>query len=258
LGETQQNNCHSELVSASEYLNHPTPTLPVQGGRMCAFTLAEVLITLVIIGVIAAITVPTLITKYQKEQTVTRLKKNYGILNNAFQLFYTNNGQSFLDIPTNYTLNSIKNFVDKNYLKYFNVMKTCDGFCENYTPKYLNGEEWGTHPQPYTIILQDGTYIIFNTAQAQNSSTSLNGTVYVFADINGNKKPNIFGKDIFRMCQIRANAPNYCMPPGVSMTNRHNLLDESDGANCNKNKRGTRCLEVIKMDSWQIKDDYPW
>ncbi|MBR6164001.1 type II secretion system protein [bacterium] len=41
-----------------------------------AFTLAEVLITLVIIGVIAAITVPTLITKYQKEQTVTRLKKS--------------------------------------------------------------------------------------------------------------------------------------------------------------------------------------
>ena len=39
------------------------------------FTLAEVLITLVIIGVIAAMTIPTLVTKYQKEQTVNQLKQ---------------------------------------------------------------------------------------------------------------------------------------------------------------------------------------
>ena len=37
-----------------------------------AFTLAEILITLGIIGVVAAMTIPTLITNYQKKQTVTK------------------------------------------------------------------------------------------------------------------------------------------------------------------------------------------
>lgn len=46
-----------------------------------AFTLAEVLITLGIIGVVAAITIPGLITKYQKLATVVKLKKVYSQLN---------------------------------------------------------------------------------------------------------------------------------------------------------------------------------
>ena len=41
-----------------------------------AFTLAEVLITLGIIGIISAITIPTLIIKYQKMVTLNKLKKN--------------------------------------------------------------------------------------------------------------------------------------------------------------------------------------
>ena len=40
-----------------------------------AFTLAEVLVTLGIVGVIAAMTIPMLITNYQKRLTLTRLKK---------------------------------------------------------------------------------------------------------------------------------------------------------------------------------------
>lgn len=39
------------------------------------FTLAEVLITLGIIGVVSAITIPSLISKYEKQATVTKLKK---------------------------------------------------------------------------------------------------------------------------------------------------------------------------------------
>ena len=40
-----------------------------------AFTLAEVLITLGIIGIVAAMTIPTLLAKYQEKQTVTKLKQ---------------------------------------------------------------------------------------------------------------------------------------------------------------------------------------
>ena len=45
-----------------------------------AFTLSEVLITLGIIGIIAAMTLPSLVGRYQEKVTVTRLKKYYSIL----------------------------------------------------------------------------------------------------------------------------------------------------------------------------------
>ena len=51
-----------------------------------AFTLAEVLITLGIIGIIAAMTFPIMITKYQKQVTVERLKKFYSVMQNAIRL----------------------------------------------------------------------------------------------------------------------------------------------------------------------------
>ena len=50
-----------------------------------AFTLAEVLITLGIIGVVASMTLPTLVGKYKKVQTISQLKKTYTVLNQAFR-----------------------------------------------------------------------------------------------------------------------------------------------------------------------------
>ncbi|MBQ2871388.1 type II secretion system protein [bacterium] len=51
-----------------------------------AFTLAETLITLSIIGVVAAMTVPTLMTKYKEQESITRLKKAHSVLANALAM----------------------------------------------------------------------------------------------------------------------------------------------------------------------------
>ena len=58
-----------------------------------AFTLAEVLITLVIIGVIAAITIPSLINKTNEQETVVAVKKAYSILSQAYQRIVAENGE---------------------------------------------------------------------------------------------------------------------------------------------------------------------
>ena len=50
------------------------------------FTLAEVLITLGIIGVVAAVTIPALVTTYQKRATESQLKKAYSTLVNALRM----------------------------------------------------------------------------------------------------------------------------------------------------------------------------
>lgn len=57
-----------------------------------AFTLAEVLITLGIIGIVAALTLPSVITKYQKKQTVAQLKKAYSTISQALVTSQYENG----------------------------------------------------------------------------------------------------------------------------------------------------------------------
>lgn len=54
--------------------------------RKSAFTLAEVLITLGIIGVVAAMTIPTLMNSTNSKETVTSLKKVFSTLSNAYTL----------------------------------------------------------------------------------------------------------------------------------------------------------------------------
>jgi prepilin-type N-terminal cleavage/methylation domain-containing protein len=53
---------------------------------LIGFTLAEVLITLGIIGIVAALTMPSLMANYQKKAAATRLKQTYSMLNQALLL----------------------------------------------------------------------------------------------------------------------------------------------------------------------------
>ena len=57
-----------------------------------AFTLAEVLITLGVIGLVAAMTLPSLIGNYQKKEPVVRLKVAYSLLNQAIEQSQQING----------------------------------------------------------------------------------------------------------------------------------------------------------------------
>ena len=59
-----------------------------------AFTLAETLITLGIIGVVAAMTIPNLITEHQKRATVTKLQRAISVINQAYRLAYDDVGEA--------------------------------------------------------------------------------------------------------------------------------------------------------------------
>ena len=141
-----------------------------------AFTLAETLVTLTIIGVIAAITIPNLISKYQKHTYVVGLKKAYSVLTNAFTMAVNEGDVTF---KVGETEDDIKATIQR-YLK---IVKTCgtnnlsDCGVNNY-PGY--GSIWAST----SYITEDG--IIY-------TSTSTG----IFADVNGPKGPNKAGRDIF-------------------------------------------------------------
>ena len=73
-------NCHPEAL-VPYCLNN------LVSFKKAAFTLAEVLITLGIIGIVAAMTIPTLIADYQEKVLVTKVKQGHSQLMNAIQLY---------------------------------------------------------------------------------------------------------------------------------------------------------------------------
>lgn len=83
-----------------------------------AFTLAEVLITLGIIGVVASMTIPVLIQKHNNQVVETRLKKIYTIMNQAILMSEAQNG------PVELWNFSDPNFWDTHFAPYLNILKT--------------------------------------------------------------------------------------------------------------------------------------
>lgn len=91
--------------------------------RHKAFTLAEVLITLGIIGVIASMTLPSLVGKYKKVQTISQLKKTYTVLNQAFRHSEADNESSlYWNVD-----NGIDYYFDTYWKPYLNIISFCKG-----------------------------------------------------------------------------------------------------------------------------------
>ena len=216
------------------------------------FTLAETLITLVIIGVVAALTVPTMIAKYQKEQTVTRLKKAYSTLGNAWQQSHFEFGipeESMLDITP-------QEYFNKYWKKYFEVSKYCDsyqacGYKTYYPHSFPNGNNTGSAiiipAWGFSFYTNDGILYAFRTKQSNNETPSK----IIMVDINGSNGPNRIGKDLFYF-------DRYDNPPLGIKTNGYDASSSQINSECSRNGNGHYCATKIVKDGWQIKDDYPW
>jgi len=190
-------------------------------GRKHAFTLAEVLITLGIIGVVAAMTMPTLIQKQREKQTVARLKSTYSILSQAYQRAIQENGTPDTwgligwrtgDQMTAAERNNTQKTIDENFFKYLKTTEICkDGSTKcnlDIKYKFLNGEDYvqfrvNTNPAYIAARLANGSlvYIIVQSGTCREkwgSSLKLqNICAGMYVDINGFKGPNQVGIDFF-------------------------------------------------------------
>lgn len=190
--------------------------------RYVGFTLAEVLITLGIIGVVAAITIPTLISKYQKQEYVTRLKKAYSEFNQALRLMANDYGCPGDLKCTKLFDGSDTLMLGEALVKYFKVSKNC-GLTEpatcwpNTISPYYDGSNRNHtaedyYADHYNFITADGmTYSIRNDSCADyNLSNEVNITqlcAHVWIDINGPKGPNNWGRDNFEFFITNGKGP---------------------------------------------------
>jgi len=246
-----------------------------------AFTLAEVLITLGIIGVVAAMTLPTLIGNYQKKQVISQLKKAYSEYAQAMQMAQVENGTldtwSFFaaeNFDNNY-LEQNKAFGEKYLfpnIKTLNICIPTSSECWADDIKNLNNQEV-TGPY-FTNNLEHA--ISFVTVSGYSVYYWLHGIghgMWYLVDVNGPKKgPNMIGRDIFAFGASWGNSNNKIKPMGISNnseTVEYTREDILTGANleepqykCQKvsstSALGAYCTALIVLDGWEIKSDYPW
>ena len=169
-----------------------------------AFTLAEVLITLGIIGVVAALTIPTLVNNYRKKQFETGLKKEYSVLLQALDMYKQDNETPLKKEDTDQSGGEFKNKIQP-YLK---ILVDCGNYQASSKAKCVPNGDY-TQDKKYTyktysgntarenlfddgqIILNDGSHLLFENPGGGSA-------VYVSIDVNGyNKLPNKWGEDVF-------------------------------------------------------------
>ena len=173
------------------------------------FTLTEVIITLTILGVVAVLTVPNIVQRYNERVTVTKLRKAYSTVNNVLTIAQLEHGPiSTWDIGESATAEGARK-IYKIIEPYFKIKKYCDnnmGECTyNGYYKLLDGRQAWTNLSNNFIkfVLMDGTTFTIWSNGNQNCRNGL-FCFSIFIDINGSKAPNKFGVDFFMLRYLYA------------------------------------------------------
>lgn len=187
------------------------------------FTLAEVLVVITIIGVIASLTIPDLITSVQEVQYISAWKKNFNQLSAATAMMKEDNGGTLVNIFANNGLDHQLGFATI-YSRYLTTIKNCNtwgtsGDCwhEDFNWSDLAGTPLsGAGFMGMGLILNDGSFIRLHGYG--DSCTTMNLGVQacgeMIIDTNGYKKPNMVGKDIYGAHFTRNGVMAWGVTPG--------------------------------------------
>lgn len=204
-----------------------------------AFTMAEILITLGVIGVVIAMTLPSLVRHYRHKVLENQFKKYYSILSqasSAAKTEYNDCNQMYAEEIKEFMYNKLNKLSKKvaitstsqvlfpiEYKQY-----TLTGIESNNTlhQNCLIGNNhwvsaWGKN---YQAVLNDGSFIglcshLTNNPDYEKGTASPDG-VFITLDVNGLKGPNRFGQDIWgfhlnnQSCVVEAAATYRNFKPG--------------------------------------------
>ena len=229
--------------------------------KKAAFTLAEVLITLGIIGVVAAMTLPTVINNTRNKQLETALKKSYSALSQVTMRVINEDFGGYLDANSAYMLKDY-------FVKYYNGSKVCvsndrPGGCppagtsvcdfmvqnyKNFTGK-VSAACVGNDALTNTI---DGTTVYFDTPNWNaDVPESVAGKIIIVIDVNGwQKRPNMLGHDMF-MFQITDKGK--LLPMGANDNDVY-PADEYCSLTSNTNTNGYGCAAKALLDKDYFKN----
>lgn len=228
------------------------------------FTLAEVLITLGIIGVVAAITIPGLITNYRAHRLRSQFLKSYSTVQQVIRSMVND---EISTNPADYAYNYSGNGFPDMFARYLNAPTICSrnvsgattqtaSGCMSYYGdskgyKYLNSTSTlgqGIYNDGQ-ILLQDGSLLLFDDGP---SSEGWKGRI-IIVDINGyNNPPNMLGYDAFIFENVDGDV--YTMGDKNSdWFGVNKNANEFCDINSTKTLNGITCAQKAKEDSEYFK-----
>ena len=243
-----------------EILGGGAPENKLLSGKKIGFTLAEVLITLGIIGIVAAMTL--LVLKDARDKGyVTGLKKAYSVLSNATNLIISEEGE-----PSNWGLTSygaIDNSGNERivglYIKHLDVISSGEYcyYCNELMPGVprltytsLNGVSPGKGLYGYPLfinshplLLKDGSIIGISFMNRTNAVYWGTPDISFTVDVNGLKGPNRIGRDVFF---LYINAKTGKFLPYTNETFDKGKVDYRD--TCAKGKEGYSCAYKVMTE----------
>lgn len=211
------------------------------------FTLAETLITLVIVGTVAAMTIPSLVGNYRYKVYSASLKKTYSQLSDAILAVMNDEDAKSYSETTAGINNDCTSGKEKGpcflLRNYFNVIHECQGSnkskCVGKTYKSKSGNNAGNIYGDVCGMLTSGATICM-TYNKTNKVTS------VFMDVNGPSAPNIAGIDAF-VANIKnetGEVVDWTGTCGTASSGYGHIADYAAG-----------CLEQTIKNGWVIKDE---
>lgn len=201
------------------------------------FTLAEVLITLGIIGVVATMTLPTVINKYRRNVVATRLAKFYSIMNQALARAKAEKGELIFEQTDLTDSKYLESWYRDNVTKYIKTI-------------YEEGSD--KNNTYYKAIFLDGSGFNSYFAGTKPDGTPSLNILYIFycIDYKSCKLGSFDGKNTFLFVGDIANARINTYGTGLS----HEQLTKD----CAIPSRSWGCATLIMQNGWKVPDDYPY
>lgn len=202
------------------------------------FTLAETLITLGIIGIVAAMTIPNIMSKIYEKRTVNQLKAAQSILSQAVRHSEDEYGDASSWATGYWTSQGAQDIATK--LKpSLKIAIDCgvsdkDGACIKRTYYRKNGQKhdinYATDNRYYKIVLLNGTAVWWKSTDQNERSK---GTyIEFFIDTNGTQQPNTCGKDLFVLSYENGGLRPFGAPNSYYPYKNHCQPKNSTGYGC--------------------------
>ena len=216
------------------------------------FTLSEILITLGIIGIVSALTIPGLITKIQDNRNSALLKEDYSILQQM--MISANEDGAIGTLDKSNDMDSMRKWFDTYFLPYIKTAHVCynEAGCWNKNVKTSSGKSYASGPSScggstISFILNNGSFICMDDFNDTRFGVKLKNTsIGLIIDVNGNKKPNIIGKDVF----TAVFKDDKLLPGGYDMSKEQ--IDQNCSEKCSGNYCGTYCLTKVINQGFKL------
>lgn len=227
-----------------------------------AFTMAEVLITLGIIGVIAAMTLPTLINNARYKELETGLKRSYSIIGQALNMYQAETGERLKPGERNYWAE-----VKTVLMRYLKIARDCgqgnydieacipnmESASGNSSKVYKNLTGTTTialrNFDDGQFIMNDGSLVLIENA---SNSDPNQGAIFISVDVNGFlKNPNRLGQDLF---MFQLDSKGTLLPMGADGTKYYSETDEYCSVTSTNSMNGAGCTYNALTDKDYFKN----